>query len=114
MGYDGKARTVGGPFMTTTLSVPVEIVAEVHEIEGGGYWAEVEGLPGCIAQAESLEALRENLLLAVADWLTESREKTEREARGLASIQGGTDPVDESFPVAYEYLPPPSRTGEDG
>lgn len=99
--------------MTTTLSVPVEIVAVVHEIEGGGFWAEAEGLPGCIAQAETLEALRENLLLAITDWLAETREKTEREAKGLAAIQAGKAPVDGSFPVPYDYHPPPSWTDDD-
>jgi predicted RNase H-like HicB family nuclease len=95
-----------------TLSVPVEIIAAVHEIEGGGYWAEAEGLPGCVAQAETLEGLRENLLQAVADWLSESREKTAREARQLAAIQGA-DAADESFPAPYAYQPPPSWTDED-
>lgn len=76
--------------MTTTLSVPVEIVAVVHEIEGGGYWAEAVGLPGCIAQAETLEALRENLRRAVTDWLTETPGKTGREAEELAAIPSKT------------------------
>ena len=31
--------------MTSTLSVPFQILAEVHEIEGGGYWAEVRAFP---------------------------------------------------------------------
>jgi hypothetical protein len=25
--------------MTCTLSIPLEIIAVVHDIEGGGYWA---------------------------------------------------------------------------
>jgi predicted RNase H-like HicB family nuclease len=73
--------------MTSTPSVPVEITAVVHEIEGGGYWAEVPGFPGCVAQAGTLEALRDNLRAAIDDWLGASV-KTEREARQLAAIQG--------------------------
>jgi hypothetical protein len=30
-----------------------EFVADIHEIEGGGYWADVPRFPGCVAQAES-------------------------------------------------------------
>ena len=44
--------------MTCTLSVPFPIIAEVHEIEGGGYWADVTRFPGCVAQAETIEALK--------------------------------------------------------
>jgi predicted RNase H-like HicB family nuclease len=58
--------------MTTTLSVPIKVTAAVHEIEGGGYWAEVPCFPGYVAQAESLEILRGNLLLAIRDWMAES------------------------------------------
>ncbi len=99
--------------MTSTLSVPVEITAVVHEIEGGGYWAEVPCFPGCIAQAETWEGLRKNILLAIGDWLAETQVKTEDEAKQLAVIQGDSAPVDRSFPETYDYLPPPSWTDED-
>ena len=85
--------------MTSTLSVPVEITAVVHEIEGGGYWAEVPCFPGCIAQAETWEDLRRNILLAIGDWLAESPVKTEDQARQLAAIQGSSVPEGESFPA---------------
>jgi predicted RNase H-like HicB family nuclease len=94
--------------MTCTLSVPLEIIAVVHEIEGGGYWAEVPRFPGCIAQAETLEALKENIVQAVKDWLPGPSEKTEDEARQLAEIQGTTIAADQSFPQPYDYLPPPT------
>jgi predicted RNase H-like HicB family nuclease len=94
--------------MMTTLSVPVEITAVVHEIEGGGNWAEVPCFPGCIAQAETWRDLRRNLLLAIGDWLAETQVKTEDEAKQLAAIQGRIAPVDRSFPEPYDYLPPPS------
>ncbi len=99
--------------MTRTFSVSFEIIAEVHEIEGGGYWAEVPRFPGCVAQAETIEALKENLVQAVEDWLAGSSLKTEDEARQLAEIQGSSEFVDESFPQPYGYLPPPSWTDED-
>ena len=98
---------------TSTLSVSIEITAVVHEIEGGGYWAEVPGLPGCIAQAEGLEALRGNLLRSIDDWLAESPVKTEDEAKRLAAIQGSPAPVDRTFPQPYDYLPPSSWTDDD-
>ncbi len=49
--------------------ISVEIVADIHEIEGGSYWAEVPRLPGCIAQGESMETLKQNIIQAVDDWL---------------------------------------------
>jgi len=91
--------------MTCTLSVPLQIIAEVHEIDGGGYWAEVPRFPGCVAQAETIEALKENIVQAVEDWLNGSPVKTEDEARQLAEIQGSSQPVDERI------VPPPSSDG---
>jgi predicted RNase H-like HicB family nuclease len=99
--------------MTCTFSVPLQIVAEIHEIEGGGYWAEVRRFPGCVAQAETIEQLKANIIQAVDDWLNGSSVKTEDEARQLAETQGSRRPVDESFPQPYEYQPPPSWTDED-
>ena len=99
--------------MPRTLSVRLRIIAEVHEIEGGGYWAEVPRFPGCVAQAESIEALKENLVQAVDDWLNGLPVKTEEEAGRLATIQGSGKPIDESFPQPYGYLPPPSWIEED-
>jgi hypothetical protein len=32
----------------------VEIVADIHEIEGGGYWADVPRFPGCVAQGHTV------------------------------------------------------------
>jgi predicted RNase H-like HicB family nuclease len=91
--------------MTTTLSVPITIQAVVHAIEGGGYWAEILRFPGCVAQAETYESLQANLLRAIDDWLDETPEKTEEEARRLAAIQGTTRLADGSFTQPYEYQP---------
>ena len=99
--------------MTCSLSVPLEITAEVHEIDGGGYWAEVTRLPGCVAQAETIEALKTNIVQAVEDWLRESSVKTAHEARQLAEIQGRSPAVDEAFPQPYSYQPPPLWSDED-
>jgi predicted RNase H-like HicB family nuclease len=99
--------------MTSTLTIPVEIIAVVHEIEGGGYWAEVPFFPGCVAQAETREGLKTNMILAIGDWLAESRVKTEDEASQLAAIQGRGVPVDQSFPQCNDYLPPSSWIDDD-
>ena len=98
--------------MISTLSVSVHILADVHEIEGGGYWAEVRRFPGCIAQAETLDALKENLVQAIEDWLNESPQKSEAEARQLAEIQGCT-PLDEAYPQPNPYQPPDSWTDDN-
>ena len=94
--------------MTSTLSVPLQILAEVHEIEGGGYWAEVPRFPGCVAQAETIEALKQNIVQAVDDWLNGTPVKTEEEARQLAAIQGTGQLVAGPFPQPNTYLPPAS------
>ena len=99
--------------MTCTLSVPLQIIAEVHEIDGGGYCAEVPRFPGCVAQAETIEVLKQNIVQAVDDWLNGTPVKTEDEARQLAEIQGMSQPIDESFPQPNPYLPPPSWTDDD-
>lgn len=99
--------------MTCTFTVPIEIPAEVHELEGGGYWAEVPSLPGCVAQAETLEVLRENVRSAVVDWMARSAAKTEGEASQLAAIQGAPMPPGRGFPESNEYRPPPAWTDED-
>jgi predicted RNase H-like HicB family nuclease len=101
--------------MITTLSVPftARITVHIHEIEGVGYWAEVPRFPGCVAQAETREAIEETVIRAIGDWLAESPVKTEAEARQLAAIQGANEPPDESYPQPYDYLPPPSWSEED-
>jgi predicted RNase H-like HicB family nuclease len=98
---------------TLSLRVPLQVLAEVHEIEGGGYRVRVPRFPGCVAQAETIEALKANILQAVDDWLNGLPEKTEEEARQLAEIQGTNKRVDESFAQPYGYQPPPSWTDED-
>lgn len=99
--------------MTSTFTVPIEVVAVVHPIQGGGFWAEVPCFPGCVAQAETLETLKENIRQAIDDWMADAPVKTEEEARQLAAIQGRSEPVNKEFPQPYRYLPPPSWADED-
>ncbi|HEU5118404.1 MAG TPA: type II toxin-antitoxin system HicB family antitoxin [Isosphaeraceae bacterium] len=100
--------------MPSTLSIPFEIRAEVHEIEGGGFWAKVPCFPGCVTQAETLEDLKEALTEAVEDWLYGEPVKTEEEARRLAEIQGAGVLMEPGpFPLLYPYQPPDSWTDED-
>ncbi|MGP0067532.1 MAG: type II toxin-antitoxin system HicB family antitoxin [Isosphaeraceae bacterium] len=66
--------------MTSTLTVPIEVIAVVHPIDGGGYCAEVPCFPGCVAQAETLETLRGNIRQAIAYWLADSPVNCEEDA----------------------------------
>jgi len=97
----------------TTIKVNVPVTAVPREMDGGGYWAEVKELPGCVAQAETLPDLEKNLSQAVLDWLQESPEKTEDEARRLAEIQGRSDSSGAPYPQPNPYLPPPDWVEED-
>ena len=108
----GKGRAPGIACMTSTLTVPIEIPALVHAIEGGGYWAEVPSLPGCVAQADTLEGLRENMRSAIADWMAQPV-KTDDEARQLAALQGTAAPAEQAFPQSNAYRPPPAWSDRD-
>jgi predicted RNase H-like HicB family nuclease len=54
-----------------------QYTAAVYEAEEGGYWADVLDLPGCVAQARTLEELQQNLRDAIQAW-----EETRREIDG--------------------------------
>ncbi|MEJ0091239.1 MAG: type II toxin-antitoxin system HicB family antitoxin [Limisphaerales bacterium] len=54
--------------------------AIVHNAEGGGFWAEVPALPGCVTQAETLDDLKANLHEAIELWLSVDDEVTEANA----------------------------------
>ena len=47
----------------------MKIKALVYPAEGGGYWAEVPALPGCITEGETMEELEHNLKDAIRGWL---------------------------------------------
>lgn len=50
-------------------------VYPLSEEDGGGFYAEVPELPGCIASAETLEETMELLKEAIESWIAVSREK---------------------------------------
>ena len=97
----------------STLSVRFELTVDVHEIDGGGFHGEVRQLPGCLAQAETLEGLAEAIRNAVRDYFAEPGLMTEEIARKLAAIQGSTTIPDGPYPLRYDYQPPPSWTEAD-
>jgi predicted RNase H-like HicB family nuclease len=99
--------------MPSTITVPLDVTVDVHEIEGGGFWGEVRQFPGCVAQAETLEELRSRILVAVKDWWAEPGVQTEETASRLAAIQGGHEIPDGPYPRPYGYEAPPSWTNAD-
>lgn len=56
-----------------TILAPLKAV--VHSDPNGGYWAEVPALPGCVTEAETLDALLVNLREAVTGWLEADAER---------------------------------------
>ena len=42
----------------------------VHTDESGGYWAEVEDMPGCITEGDTISELTNNLQEAIYGWLS--------------------------------------------
>jgi predicted RNase H-like HicB family nuclease len=60
-----------------------EFKALVHE-ENDGYWAEVDGLPGCFASGSDLDELREAVVEAITLYLS-GDEPEELEARPASS-----------------------------
>ncbi len=92
--------------MTSTLTVPVQWTLDVRQIRGGGFLGEVRQLPGCLAQADSLDELE----AAIRDYFAEPGIMTEQTARELAAIQGTTKIPDGPYPLRYDYDPPPDWT----
>jgi predicted RNase H-like HicB family nuclease len=43
----------------------LEIKVVVHEVEEGGFWAEVPAIPGCATQGETMDELFRNLNEAI-------------------------------------------------
>jgi len=44
--------------------------AIIHEVEEGGFWAEVPAIPGCATQGDTMEELLANLREATEGWLS--------------------------------------------
>ena len=94
-----------------TVKVPFHVIPQ--EIAGGGYWAEIVEMPGCVAQGNTVEELEANLAQAALDWLRESSEKTEDDARQLAETQGVPFKDGDSYPKPYSYREPIGWTEEN-
>lgn len=99
--------------MPSTLTVPVQLTVDVHEIQGGGFHGEVRQLPGCLAQADSLEELEAAIRDAIRDYFAEPGVMTEQTARELAAIQGSDKIPPGPYPLRYDYQPPPDWTEAD-
>lgn len=41
----------------------------IHAEEGGGFWAEIPALPGCVSQGETLAETLTNIHEAATGWL---------------------------------------------
>ena len=48
----------------------MKIKAIVHEVEEGGFWAEVPAIPGCATEGETLDELMKNLEEAIEGCLS--------------------------------------------
>jgi len=46
-----------------------ELKVIIHDAEEGGYWAEVQGMPGCYSQGETLAEVRSNIRDAAEGWI---------------------------------------------
>jgi predicted RNase H-like HicB family nuclease len=46
------------------------VIHTVSETDGGGYWAEVPALPGCMTQGETYDDLLQNIHEAIEGWLS--------------------------------------------
>lgn len=78
------------PISTTVLA---HVVAHIHPDADGGYWAEVPALPGCVAQGDSPEEVRERLHATVAGWLMIAHDLATDDRRwALAQIDRATEP----------------------
>jgi len=50
------------------------VIHRVPETEGGGYWAEVPALPGCMTQGDTYDELLQNIHEAIEGWLSTDAE----------------------------------------
>ena len=60
----------------------------VHEEEEGGYWAEVEELPGCFASGETLDELEQDVKAAIEQHLAALKETGQPIPVGQISTDG--------------------------
>jgi predicted RNase H-like HicB family nuclease len=62
----------------------------VHEEEEGGYWAEVEELPGCFASGETLDELEQDVKGAIEQHIAALKEIGQPVPHGKAGVKKGT------------------------
>ncbi len=73
----------GGEMKTYTVIVHEE------EAEDGGYWAEVEELPGCFASGETLDQLEQDVKGAIEQHISALRELGKPIPEGRRSASEG-------------------------
>jgi predicted RNase H-like HicB family nuclease len=66
------------------------IVHEETEEDGGGYWAEVEELPGCFASGDTLDELEKDVREAIESHIEALRSVGEPVPEGRAAGENGT------------------------
>ena len=59
----------------------------IHPEPGGGYWAEVPALPGCVTQGETLAELRANVREAAAAAIETLGARAARPAAGARVLE---------------------------
>jgi predicted RNase H-like HicB family nuclease len=62
----------------------------VHEEKEGGYWAEVEELPGCFASGETLDELEQDVKGAIEQHIAALREMGQPVPEGRGAAKEGT------------------------
>ncbi len=58
----------------------MKLKAFVYPDEGGGFWAEIPALPGCVSQGDTFEETLANIQEAAEGWLEVGDERAASEA----------------------------------
>lgn len=74
-------------------------IAIVHEEEDGGYWAEVEELPGCFASGQTLDELEKDVKNAIEQHVAALKEIGEDIPAGRGGASEGTRRWEISVPA---------------
>lgn len=77
----------------------IKLIAVIQEAEGGGYWAEVPFLDGCVSEGDTWNEARDNIAEAASGVVATMRER-------LAS---GTAPGFPSLPEGFSLDVPPDE-----
>ena len=67
----------------------MDLTVHLHKAEEGGFWAEVEEIPGCITQADTVEELDANLQEVIELCLEGLIEDYVNSLAGRADIERG-------------------------